>query len=358
MGNDTMIESSNILEEVDNSTQWLSDNAKHVTINLPSIDQFIQDLQQDDYKSKSSAVNFPLNFSDHQQEINFWFILDLINIGSGFRKELHDASNRGAYETICYGLFGMFLSQSGNLSAKFLSNMSLHEVSSYFGIPVSVEVQQQVGIYTYKDSSLKPLAIHIHQILRESARILGELGYNDFGAMVLKVTDPARPDSAANSAALLVQRLVSTFPAFADRHTCGGQTIHIYKKAQLLCADLYRRFKVDLPERFAFKDIDSLTVFSDNVLPAVLRKYGILTLSTELAEWVDAGKELPPGEQEVELRAVAVHACRLIVNRAHSIDANHFIGNQVTLDYFLWTKGKDNGFRQAERHYTKQTIFY
>jgi hypothetical protein len=42
----------------------------------------------------------------------------------------------------------------------------------------------------------------------------------------------------------VVQSLVSVFPAFADVVTYQGQQIFLLKKAQLLAADLYRRFKV------------------------------------------------------------------------------------------------------------------
>lgn len=40
---------------------------------------------------------------------------------------------------------------------------------------------------------------------------------------------------------------------------------------QLLCADLHRRFAKE-DARFNFVDIHKVTVFTDNVVPAVLRK--------------------------------------------------------------------------------------
>eukprot|EP01133_Synstelium_polycarpum_P019351 gene19351-23169_t len=357
MGNDRNTTHDNVLGHVAQSAQWMSENSKSVSIDYDMIDKFISELSQDEYESMSSHVQFPLNFADHKQEVTFWFILDLINIGSGYRRELHAVSERGAYETICYGLFGMFLSQSGKLDNKFLSSMSIHEVSSYFNIPVSVEVEHQPCIYKYIDSPLKPLVVNIHHILRESAEICTLLGFQDFGSLVYKYTEPALEGP---SAAALVSQLVNLFPAFADRTVyTGGQQLAIYKKAQLLAADLYRRFKDVIPERFNFTDINDLTVFTDNVLPAVLRKLNILTITdATLAAQIDAGTELAPGDQEAELRVLAIHASRSIVNRAHLINPNHFIVNDVKLDYYLWTKGKDAAFRTFERHYTKQTLFY
>ncbi|EFA79439.1 hypothetical protein PPL_07857 [Heterostelium album PN500] len=363
MGKDISSNQPTISSEVLSSAAWLSEHSKDVKINSEAIDKFIREITKDEYDQKTSVMQFPLNFSNHEQEVNFWFVLDLINFGSGYRKELHEASGRGAYDTICYGLFGMFLSQSGNINAKFFKNLSLHEVSSYFNIPISVEVQQQPGIYAYKDSPLKPLAMSIHSVLRESATIVqDELGFDDFGSFIFKFTEPSSSSSSSSnsrpSACKLTERLVNTFPAFRDVSKYGESNtpIYLYKKAQLLCGDLHRRFKSLLPERFDFEDVDQLTVFTDNVVPAVLRKYGILEVSKELEEWLDSGKELPAGDREIELRSLAIHACHLLTERAR-LQNHEFIGNDMKFDYFLWTKGKDGEFRKVERHYTK-SIYY
>jgi len=158
---------------------------------------------------------------------------------------------------------------------------------------------------------------------------------------------------------LLVERLINTFPAFKDQAIYKGKEIFILKKAQLLAADLYRRFKDSHPDKFNFSDVDNLTVFSDNVLPAVLRKYGILELSTDLKEHIDNKIDLPRSDNEVELRVQAIVASDMIIKRAKTMSkfsSMHI--NSLVLDYYLWTKGKDPEFRSVERHYTKDTIYY
>jgi len=75
----------------------------------------------------------------------------------------------------------------------------------------------------------------------------------------------------------LIERLASVVPAFDDRANYPLQTheptaerhieeVIFLKKAQLAIGDLYRRFRM-FDRRFAFTDIDTLTVFVDNVLP-------------------------------------------------------------------------------------------
>ncbi|KAF2071548.1 hypothetical protein CYY_007147 [Polysphondylium violaceum] len=350
--------SDNPMQQVRESSKWVEQHSKDVKINHDKIIEFLDNIKEDEFKQKSSIVLFPLNFSNNSQEANFWFILDLLNFGSGFRKELKEASGKGAYETLCYGLMGMFLSQGGKLSAHFLHNLSLNDIGSFFSIPIQEEVQIQTGIYTLKDTTLKPLAVHIQKVLRESTETMFELGYEDFGEFVWKITTPAAGGDTKPLAADFINKIIQKIPAFNDQTVYQDHHVYFFKKVQLLAADLYRRFGESLPERFNFSDIDQLTVFTDNVLPAVLRKFGILELSPSLAAHIDSSKELESGDQETELRILAIQACNEMMEIVKTRPQNSFIKNSLELDYYLWTKGKDKEFREAERHYTKKTIFY
>ncbi|KYQ89702.1 hypothetical protein DLAC_09670 [Tieghemostelium lacteum] len=350
--------SNSPIDHVIESASYVNEHSKFVKINNDKILEFIKNINKDEYEAKSSVVQFPLNFSNAQQEANFWFTLDLINFGSGFRKELHELSGRGAYETICYGLFGMFLSQSGNLSAKFLGGLSLNEVGSYFSIPAQVEFELQPGIYSYKDSPLKPLILKIQKVLKESSEAMEELGYKDFGEFIWKITDP-KSTQQPPLASEFIEKILDKIPAFRDTATLGDHKIYIYKKVQLLAADLYRRFKDTIPDRFGFQDVDKITVFTDNVLPAVLRHFGILQVDPELETEINESKELQSGSQkEVELRVQAIQACLVIINVANQSSETSFIKNSMKLDYYLWTKGKDESIRKFERHICKDTVYY
>ncbi|EGC29356.1 hypothetical protein DICPUDRAFT_51328 [Dictyostelium purpureum] len=352
--------SDNPLQQVRESAKWVSEHADNVKIDPIAINEFLTNLKKDEYDSKSSTVIFPLNFSTPKHEVNFWFILDLINFGSGFRKELHEASKRGAYETICYGLFGMYLSQSGNLSANFLNKLSLNEISSFFSIPIIEEYEMQPGIYTCRDTPLKPLALKIQQVLKESSEVMLELGFDSFADFVWKITDPVKTAQKGGClASNFVKELVTKIPAFNDQVKYKDHNVFIFKKAQLLAADLNRRFKDSESARFNFTDIDQITVFTDNVLPAVLRKFGILKLSKELEEKLDNGGELLPGNDEVELRVQAIQASIEIVEMSKTRPDN-FIKNSLELDYYLWTKGKDESFRNEfrdENNFVQDDLF-
>ena len=64
---------------------------------------------------------------------------------------------------------------------------------------------------------------------------------------------------------------------------------------------------------------------------------------------IDAGELLPPGDEEREIRASAVHACELIAAR---LDLPPRV-----LDTALWNKGQAPRYKSVPRHRTR-TVYY
>ena len=80
------------------------------------------------------------------------------------------------------------------------------------------------------------------------------------------------------------------------------------KRAQIAAADLARAGVA------AFRDLDRLTMFADNLVPHVLRVDGMLTYDAELLDRIERGELIEHGSpEEVEIRACALHAVELIV---------------------------------------------
>jgi hypothetical protein len=129
--------------------------------------------------------------------------------------------------------------------------------------------------------------------------------------------------------------LAAGMPFFDDRG--------FWKRAQIAANDLA------LAGVAEFADLDRLTIFADNLVPHVLRVDGVLRYDPSLAARIDAGELLPPGEEEHEIRACAVHACELIAART-AMPAR-------LLDTALWTKGQAPRYKSVPRHRTR-TVFY
>ncbi len=88
--------------------------------------------------------------------------------------------------------------------------------------------------------------------------------------------------------------------------------VPLYKRAQLLTADLAIAFDGQGPG--SFHDLDRLTIFADNLVPHVLRVDGLLAYDDELLARIERGELIPAGSpEEIEIRAVAVHAVERIV---------------------------------------------
>ena len=98
-----------------------------------------------------------------------------------------------------------------------------------------------------------------------------------------------------------------------------------------------------------FHDLDRLTIFADNLVPHVLRVDGVLRYDPALAARIDAGELLPPGEEETEIRACALHACELIARRSGVPPR--------TLDGWLWNRGQAPRYKAVPRHRTR-TVHY
>jgi hypothetical protein len=125
-------------------------------------------------------------------------------------------------------------------------------------------------------------------------------------------------------------------PFFADHG--------FYKRAQIAANDLQLAGVVDYP------DIDTLTIFADNLVPHVLRLDGVLVYDAALARAVDSRQDLPAGSAfERELRACAVHACEGLAARAGVPPR--------TLDNWLWNRGQHPPYSERPAHVTK-TVFY
>jgi len=153
--------------------------------------------------------------------------------------------------------------------------------------------------------------------------------WNDFAEFVNESLGDIRKRESRNPASDFIQDLGDTFPTFQDMYkvtgakedsdskekkenSTGDMKVAFYKKAQLLVGDLHRRFGSEDP-LFHFEDIRETTVCADNVLPAVLRHFGILELSPRLSKIVDSHTPLKDKSMECALRSGCIHASELIL---------------------------------------------
>jgi len=352
-----------LFDKVRQSCMQVAKEAKYVHIVQENLNKFLQQhtpLLMEFVKKKKIAGSYPISFDNDIQEVSFHVLYAALQFGSGFRHLLHKYCGRGASLVMTYGMLSMILS-SNNLDAMSISAITLHDVENYFKIPtkVDVPVKENSPIKVEKDSELKPLAEKIRFVFNECGRVLRGLQcHKGFGEFVQNVLEEN------NSPEYLVEQLVKYFPSiFNDvAQLKSGEMVYFLKKAQLVVGELYKHFSqretaesnlAKLLSKWTRDDISKLTVFVDNVIPAVLIKEGVLKLEHELEQIIHNRDTIPAGSiKEIELRAVALHSCELIVEKSN----NTF--NAFELDYYLWNLGKEEAYRSFERHATIDTIFY
>jgi hypothetical protein len=231
--------------------------------------------------------------------------LDAINFGSGWFPTLRKRPGCSGYFTVAWGLSDRFRAR-GPWSNEELRALTAEEVADTLG--------QERG----------------HELMALFARALNDLGRFLGERSALEVVQ-----NAGGSAEQLAESLAAGMELFDDRG--------FWKRAQITANDFA------LAGLAEFRDLDKLTIFADNLVPHVLRVDGVLRYAPDLAARIDAGELLPPGGDEREIRACAVHACELIAERLGIPPRD--------LDVMLWNRGQQPRYKARPRHRTR-TVYY
>jgi hypothetical protein len=231
--------------------------------------------------------------------------LDAINFGSGWFPTLRKRPGRSGYFTVAWSLADRFRAH-GPWSNAELRRIDADEVAHVLG-----------------QDARHPLMALYADALRDLGRFLGE-------RTALELADEAQ-----GSAERLATLLARGMPFFDDRG--------FYKRAQIVPSDLA------LASVAEFRDLDRLTIFADNLVPHVLRVDGVLRYDRALAAHIDAERLLPPGREEQEIRACALHACEQLAERTG-------IPPRV-LDIRFWNRGQAPEYKRVPRHRTR-SVYY
>jgi Potential Queuosine, Q, salvage protein family len=277
------------------------------------------------------ALPEPLDPESHYLEgepaavADYLLALDAINFGSGWFPALLKRAGIGTpptralsgYLTVAWALADHVRAQ-GPPTAEWLREVRTQEIAAILGQRADLEL---MSLYA--------------QALRELGRFLGARRALDLVAEC--------EGSAERLAEALVGRRRDGGAAARSHGMAMFDDRGFYKRAQILASDLA------LAGVASFADIDSLTIFADNLVPHVLRCEGVLVYAESLAARIDSGEVLALGGAEREIRACAVHACELIAQRTGVPPR--------LLDGWLWNRGQATEYKARPRHRCR-TVFY
>ena len=288
-------------------------NASFVRIDMPALEACAHELPVDEVEA-DLGPNLPES-EEPEARCAFVLALDAINFGSGWFPRLRKRAGMSGYGTIEAALVEHF-DREGPLDSDTLALMTPVRCAAILDQPMGdPEMAELIALY---------------------ARAWRDLGALIDGAFAPFVA------GCRGSAAELVRRLVR-MPLYRDVAEHHGRRVPLLKRAQITVADLHRA----LPDGIGrFGDLDELTLFADNLVPHVLRLDSVLHFDRGLEARIDREELIAPGSpEEVEIRAVAVHAVQVM--SAHS-------GLPAwRLDSWLWARGGQKRYKARPRHRTR-----
>lgn len=244
--------------------------------------------------------------------------LDAINFGSGYFPHLRRRDQRSGYFHVARALKERWEGE-GPLAPSELARLTAADCQAIFGQPAEGPAGELMGLFA--------------QALNGFGRHLEERYGGEFDQLL----------AAAGGSAERLAGLLAEVPFFDDVHAYRGLRVPLYKRAQIAGADLHLALG-------GFHDLERLTIFADNLVPHVLRLDGVLAFDGALAGSIERGELIRSGsEEEVEMRACAVHAVELLKARTGR--------TAMELDHLLWNRGQEPRYKARPRPRCR-TVYY
>ncbi len=140
------------------------------------------------------GMALPLNFPSVASELNLLSLLSLMNFASGYRVPLHEATGRGAFDTIRAFIFSLYITSSVGseddlLSARGMQKITEGKVADLMGVADKVHIEKpHPDIPGVKVGELAgpvwELVQIVTRVLKETGTVLVNGGYFDLGSFV------------------------------------------------------------------------------------------------------------------------------------------------------------------------------
>ncbi|KAK4262389.1 hypothetical protein QN277_027955 [Acacia crassicarpa] len=289
------------MDDVRATSAWVASHSSHVLVDSAGIEKVVDAIEsipkvEWDFEGIHYFDNGPLT-------VQYLFVLDALNFCFWPDKEL-------SYDYLASGLKAALENDKSVFDADRLQKYTGPQLRDLLRWP-------------------RPLPLE-----DERVRLLHEVGLELERSFEGKASNIV--EACGKSALNLVALVARYFPGFRDHCVYKGRQVFLYKRAQIFAADLWGAFQ---GKGFGeFKDIGSITIMADYIVPAVLRQLGVLKYSPKLASTIESSGEINPGtEEEVELRACSVHAVEKM-RELMSVKSGRQVLS-VELDLWLWASG-------------------
>ena len=315
-----------ILENI----KFVSDNSKHVRINRERIGKFCKNFDNNEIQHWLNACPLDMSRESDDEKLNFLLVFNAISFcywsEPKWAVEYKGKKYDGSWAMIA-SLERALDDGKDILSPEFLANISENELAEI--LRGNIEIP----------------------LLKERCKILNEIGTalnKKFNGKFSNLVKGANKDGIK-----LLDLIVSNFPSFNDFSRYNGKNIYFYKRAQLLVSDIYQLFKGKGYGKL--KNMNKITACADYKLPWVLRRFRLMSYSTELANQIDNKIQIKKGsEEEIEIRANTIMACELIKEELRKQNTRI---DSIHVNDYLWIMGQKRTHEDEPYHRTLTTFY-
>lgn len=318
----------NVFEQIREACAYVSTNPRWVRIDNERLRSYAAEISDTVFETQPEDPGH-VEFPDIETTVAFVVAMDAVNFGSGYFPYILKRPAMSGYHTMASSLRD-FVRETNSLTADQLRSLTPQRCAEIFGqLPTPGPAFDLMALFS------------------DALNQLGERVATTHGGRFTTLIE-----SCDNSAAALVAEL-DQLPFFRDVARYRGRAVPLYKRAQITANDLALTFGGEGPGRF--DDIDSLTMFPDNLVPHVLRVDGLLRFDDELVDRINCVEDIESGsEPEVEIRAVGLHAVELLSSHLRQLGVPALPRD---LDTFLWTRGAADRYKGVPRHRSR-SVFY
>lgn len=306
---------SEILNKIADSTKFVSENSKYVTINYDKIDEIIKNNDWQSTKYWMASNPFGLLDMELRDILNFILVYHTVGLCCFWGDPKWELETADGKKTD--GSFGLLYALIGPYKKGLNYDMDFTEFSEMLKGNVEIPLlQERYNCFTQLNKYLKTID-------------------GDFYDQIKDINDDET----------LLDYIIEHFPYLKDTCTYKGETIYFYKKAQLFVSDILNVKKLVGKINV---DLSHLVGCADYKIPQVMRNLGMLEFNEELANLVDNLIEIPSGsEMEIEIRANNIVIIDYIYKK---LDGST---TRININDFIWLLGQDKSKMTKPYHRTK-----
>lgn len=309
---------SSLLNRIEKSTKYVSDNSRYVTINYKRIDRIIESGEFDKVSYWLESNPFGILDLGYRNLINFLLVYHTIGDYCFWGEPKWEIETENGKLDGSYAIMYLLIERFKN---KKDFNMSYEEFKDLLKGNVEIPLLKErydclVKMNEYLDSIAK-----------------------DFYDEIKEYKDDVS----------LLNFIINNFDYFNDECDYKNERIYFYKRAQLITSDILHVRKI---VEGIDVDYSHLMGCADYKIPQVMRCLGMLDFNSELANVVDNYQEISYGsEMEIEIRANNL----VIINYIYE-KMNGKVSRMDINDY-IWLLGQDKS-KMIKPYHRTRTIYY